>query len=387
MLDEREYMRSGDDFLAKCKKNDNVLPPGSTNMALLCPHCLKRVTVLNDKSGQVINCPMCNGVFAVPLPRPQPPVFLETMCGGLYHASAACPGRAMRHAQAQEDKKEDTGHLVEPSASRESSEPLPIMSKNDNMTNNSSDHRGGCCLVVVVVVVLMVIGGIVKLKSELAHTDTAISSQKSEPQKSEAAVAVSKGETKIIHPHTPTEEIFASYDAFNEEVAKFEERRKKTSNKCFAVLAGATVKLSQSSSNLRSVALEFEGGWKTTGELVNDLKKQLSISESAAVTMFDKWDRNNIYANQTTQQAETQRINTTKKQWEQLSHAARADIANLDLQIIAGHDLQKRLVSAYIGRDIEVKIAEFEIVLGLSKDIFEHLQKFTEKSNNLIPTP
>jgi len=35
-------------------------------MELLCPHCLKRVTVSDDKSGQVLNCPMCNGVFAAP---------------------------------------------------------------------------------------------------------------------------------------------------------------------------------------------------------------------------------------------------------------------------------------------------------------------------------
>jgi hypothetical protein len=35
-------------------------------MELLCPHCLKRVTVSDDKAGQVLNCPLCNGVFAAP---------------------------------------------------------------------------------------------------------------------------------------------------------------------------------------------------------------------------------------------------------------------------------------------------------------------------------
>jgi hypothetical protein len=40
-------------------------------MELLCPHCLKRVTVADDKAGQVLNCPLCSGVFAAPsLPSP-----------------------------------------------------------------------------------------------------------------------------------------------------------------------------------------------------------------------------------------------------------------------------------------------------------------------------
>jgi len=49
-------------------------------MELLCPHCLKRVTVSDDKAGQVLNCPLCNGVFAAPslpgapsAPPPPPP--------------------------------------------------------------------------------------------------------------------------------------------------------------------------------------------------------------------------------------------------------------------------------------------------------------------------
>lgn len=41
-------------------------------MELLCPHCLKRVTVTDDKSGQVLNCPLCNGVFAAPSLAPAP---------------------------------------------------------------------------------------------------------------------------------------------------------------------------------------------------------------------------------------------------------------------------------------------------------------------------
>lgn len=41
-------------------------------MELLCPHCLKRVTVSDDKSGQVLNCPLCNGVFAAPSLAPAP---------------------------------------------------------------------------------------------------------------------------------------------------------------------------------------------------------------------------------------------------------------------------------------------------------------------------
>ncbi len=35
-------------------------------MELLCPHCRKRLTVSDDKSGQVLNCPLCNGAFAAP---------------------------------------------------------------------------------------------------------------------------------------------------------------------------------------------------------------------------------------------------------------------------------------------------------------------------------
>src|SRR6266446_3895745 len=43
-----------------------------TKMELLCPHCLIRLTVSDDKSGQVLNCPMCNGVFAAPSLAPAP---------------------------------------------------------------------------------------------------------------------------------------------------------------------------------------------------------------------------------------------------------------------------------------------------------------------------
>ena len=35
-------------------------------MELLCPHCMKKVTVGDDKAGQVLNCPLCQGVFAAP---------------------------------------------------------------------------------------------------------------------------------------------------------------------------------------------------------------------------------------------------------------------------------------------------------------------------------
>lgn len=41
-------------------------------MELLCPHCLKKVTVSDDKSGQVLNCPLCQGVFAAPALPPAP---------------------------------------------------------------------------------------------------------------------------------------------------------------------------------------------------------------------------------------------------------------------------------------------------------------------------
>src|SRR5437879_3390527 len=41
-------------------------------MELLCPHCLKKVTVSDDKAGQVLNCPLCQGVFAAPALAPAP---------------------------------------------------------------------------------------------------------------------------------------------------------------------------------------------------------------------------------------------------------------------------------------------------------------------------
>ncbi len=41
-------------------------------MELLCPHCLKKVTVSDDKAGQVLNCPLCQGVFAAPALPPVP---------------------------------------------------------------------------------------------------------------------------------------------------------------------------------------------------------------------------------------------------------------------------------------------------------------------------
>lgn len=41
-------------------------------MELLCPHCMKRVTFPDDKAGQVLNCPLCSGVFAAPSLAPAP---------------------------------------------------------------------------------------------------------------------------------------------------------------------------------------------------------------------------------------------------------------------------------------------------------------------------
>ena len=41
-------------------------------MELLCPHCMKKVTVGDDKAGQVLNCPLCQGVFAAPSLPPAP---------------------------------------------------------------------------------------------------------------------------------------------------------------------------------------------------------------------------------------------------------------------------------------------------------------------------
>jgi hypothetical protein len=35
-------------------------------MELLCPHCLKKIAFPDDKAGQVLNCPLCQGVFRAP---------------------------------------------------------------------------------------------------------------------------------------------------------------------------------------------------------------------------------------------------------------------------------------------------------------------------------
>jgi hypothetical protein len=44
-------------------------------MDLFCPHCSKRVTVPDDKSGQVMSCPLCSKQFMAPslAPPPAPP--------------------------------------------------------------------------------------------------------------------------------------------------------------------------------------------------------------------------------------------------------------------------------------------------------------------------
>jgi|ERR1051325_6542682 hypothetical protein len=47
-------------------------------MDLFCPHCTKRVTVPDDKSGQVMSCPLCAKQFMAPslapaVPAPPPP--------------------------------------------------------------------------------------------------------------------------------------------------------------------------------------------------------------------------------------------------------------------------------------------------------------------------
>ncbi len=46
-------------------------------MELLCPHCFKRVTVPDDRAGQVVNCPLCAKAFGAPAlspPLPVPPI-------------------------------------------------------------------------------------------------------------------------------------------------------------------------------------------------------------------------------------------------------------------------------------------------------------------------
>jgi hypothetical protein len=72
-------------------------------MELLCPHCLKKVSVSDDKAGTVLNCPLCQGVFAAPSlppsqqrmpaapPPPPPPVsdYQSTPVGGGYASSPA----------------------------------------------------------------------------------------------------------------------------------------------------------------------------------------------------------------------------------------------------------------------------------------------------------
>jgi hypothetical protein len=49
-------------------------------MDLFCPHCTRRVTVADDKAGQVTNCPLCAKQFVAPslapppsVPKPPPP--------------------------------------------------------------------------------------------------------------------------------------------------------------------------------------------------------------------------------------------------------------------------------------------------------------------------
>lgn len=49
-------------------------------MDLFCPHCTRRVTIPDDKSGQVLNCPLCAKQFMAPslapppvAPKPAPP--------------------------------------------------------------------------------------------------------------------------------------------------------------------------------------------------------------------------------------------------------------------------------------------------------------------------
>src|SRR5579862_9366627 len=48
---------------------------GSADMDLMCPHCQRRVTVTDDKAGQVASCPLCAKQFMAPaLPSAPPPV-------------------------------------------------------------------------------------------------------------------------------------------------------------------------------------------------------------------------------------------------------------------------------------------------------------------------
>src|SRR5262245_47776715 len=41
-------------------------------MDLFCPHCTRRVSVPDDKSGQVMSCPLCGKQFQAPSLAPPP---------------------------------------------------------------------------------------------------------------------------------------------------------------------------------------------------------------------------------------------------------------------------------------------------------------------------
>ncbi|MSU79110.1 MAG: hypothetical protein EXS16_13600 [Gemmataceae bacterium] len=55
----------------------------SGSFAVFCPHCTRCVTLLNDKSGQVTSCPLCNKQFKAPTLAPSPTANPKNNCGDL----------------------------------------------------------------------------------------------------------------------------------------------------------------------------------------------------------------------------------------------------------------------------------------------------------------
>ncbi len=66
-------------------------------MDLFCPHCTKRVSVPDDKSGQVMSCPLCAKQFMAPslapppAPPPAPPYSAPMTSSPTYESTPASP--------------------------------------------------------------------------------------------------------------------------------------------------------------------------------------------------------------------------------------------------------------------------------------------------------
>lgn len=93
-------------------------------MDLFCPHCANRVTVPEDKAGQVVNCPLCTKAFQAPALAP-PPVAPKPPAPLPAPAAPAAPAAEGTYGLGPEPKPGPSHVLVPPAPTPAAPPPPP----------------------------------------------------------------------------------------------------------------------------------------------------------------------------------------------------------------------------------------------------------------------